>query len=216
MAEIYTTTYKSKTVFMLFDDAGKIVLPNNIVRKSVTGNSFGVGMSWQKRDFSKFDLVETHLDIEYLVTSDSEKNALVSFFSSTAIGRLNVFWVPSWINNYTPITDAGGTGIYVNDGYHSEIMDYPNTGIKYRHLVTFQDDYTSTPQFSELTDAYTYPNDGFEVLTVTPWTHYRIDGIIMNLFYCRLGSDSLRVSFAGPNRYRINFSCKELQRETPT
>lgn len=216
MAEIYTTTYKSKTVLLLFDDAGKLVVPNNAVRKSVTGNAFGVGQSWQKQEYNKFNLVEYQIDLEYLVTSASEKNALVSFFTDTAVGRLNAFWCPSYTNDFTVTQNASGTGVNIQDGLHTGLMSYADSGVKYRHLVFFRNDFSSTPAFAELNNIYQYAGANREGLTLDTWTYYTIDSVVMNLFYCRLASDSLKVTFAGDGRYRINFSCKELQRETPT
>ena len=216
MAQIYATTYKSKTVLLLFDDAGKLVVPNNAVRKSVTGNAFGVGQSWQKQEYNKFNLVEYQIDLEYLVTSASEKDALISFFKTTAAGRLNAFWCPSYTNDFTLIKNANGTGVNIQDAFMTGLMGYSDSGIKYRHLVFFRNDFSSTPAFVELNNIYQFSGANYESLTLDTWTYYTIDSVVMNLFYCRLASDSLKVTFAGDGRYRINFSCKELQRETPT
>ena len=216
MAQIYATTYKSKTVLFLYDDAGELVVPNNSVRKSVTSGSFGVGKSWQKRDFSKFNLMEYQIDLEYLVTSESERDALISFFKTTAAGRLNAFWCPSYINDFTIIQSANGTGVNVQDAFLSGLMGYPDDGVKYRHLVIFKDDFASTPQLVELTSINQLSGASYEGLTLDTWSYYTPESVFMRLFYCRLASDSLKVSFAGDGRYRINFSCKELQRETPT
>ena len=216
MAEIFTTTYKSKTVLFLYDDSGNLVVPNNAVRKSVTSGAFGVGKNWQKQEFNKFNLMEYQIDLEYLVTSASEKDALVSFFTDTAVGRLNAFWCPSYTNDFTLIKNASGTGVDIQDGFHTGLMGYSDSGIKYRHLAFFRNDFSSTPAFAELNNIYQFAGSNRENLTLDTWTYYTIDSVVMNLFYCRLASDSLKVAFAGDGRYRINFSCKELQRETPT
>lgn len=213
MAEIYTTTYKSKSIFVLLNDSGNVVLPNRAIKADVGAGTYGIGKSWQKQDFEKYRLIDRNLRIEYLVTNASEMEALKAFFTTTLNGRLTAFWCPTWVSGYKVTgTQASTTALKVVKGDRTNYFDTDN-GVKYRHIISWQADFSSSISVAEVE---TITTAGFDTLNLDASVSVDKGGIVMDLLYCRMASDSLKIAYAGGGRYRMSFNCIELQRETPT
>ena len=216
-ARMYPTAYNGFNLFLLEDDSGNNVVPIGKLGVQTDSKTYGVGKPWQQRNFEKYSLIEKSIKLGYTVTAAGEMEALKAFFTTTISGRLTPFWCPSWMNDHKPIgTQSSTTALKVVKGDRTGFLD-ADDGVKYRHIIVFEDGLSSTPVFAEVTSV-TLANAaaGYDVLNLDASVDVNKGSIIMDLIFSRMASDSLKVSFAGAGRYKLGFSCVELQRETPT
>ena len=207
-----STTYSGFPV-LIHTDTGLSQLNLPVSSLAIdSGNAFEtIGKVWQKRDNVKIKYYNRKITQKYIVTSQADIQDFVDFFVARQ-GRYEPFFAPVWINYFTPAeTVSSSATLKVHQANRDDF--YSANNIIRKDVIVFENNLGSTGQYrkiSSVTDGLA-SNSGFDTITFDSAIDANPDSLITELIWCHFGSDDLRVSALGADRYSISITLIEDQ-----
>jgi hypothetical protein len=174
---------------------------------SISNNFLLVGKDFQTRTKYSFEEENDRLSSEFVLNGNAAIAEIRTFFRDKQ-GKLNIFWLPSWGDDFIVYENVGGGSVSIKVEKHNLVTELAD---HVRHIyIPSQAHSAKITNYVESANYITLTID--EALP----SGLSAEDAFSILYLARLDTDVLNFSNIAPgNKVKVRWVFKELQEETP-